>query len=320
MTPPARLKGHGKWVDGLGPGTPVVEAASTILSLRLRGAAELLPLAQAQADEDIEYVHQLRVRTRRADSALRAFQTAIKPKQYVRVMKALRRIRRAAGLARICDVHAGIFGELRAECARDRRPAADFLLKRNAVDRAAAQKAIDEVARRYPPDKLDSFNEKLLSGLRDPGRKTTLLDVAVNALPDLIQEVRRASLADMSVYDHMHNLRLEGKRMRYAMELFAPCFEPELKRDFYPLVQEMQDYLGSINDTHEIICRMCRWHDDTGMADEPDEVIAGLAKLDKSYRRQLEGQRARFLEFWSQFGIAGLLGGLEQLLAREPVA
>src|SRR5690348_13755555 len=95
---------QGKWISALKPETPVEAAARHVLFARLEVVKDYLPRAALEADKDIEYVHQLRVGTRRADAALRIFADCLPKKSYRRGRRRLKRIRRAAAAARDWDV------------------------------------------------------------------------------------------------------------------------------------------------------------------------------------------------------------------------
>src|SRR5205085_11051528 len=95
---------EGKWIDGLTADTPLAEAAEHVLSVRLRAVGEALPKASQEADKDPEYVHQLRVATRRADAALNIFEACLPKKVQKAARKRLKRMRQAAGAARDWDV------------------------------------------------------------------------------------------------------------------------------------------------------------------------------------------------------------------------
>lgn len=45
----------------------------------------------------------------------------------------------------------------------------------------------------------------------------------------------------------LHRFRLEGKRLRYTMELFAPCYGPGWNR-YLTLLRGAQTWLGDLND------------------------------------------------------------------------
>lgn len=47
--------------------------------------------------------------------------------------------------------------------------------------------------------------------------------------------------------DELHRFRLEGKRLRYTLELFRPCYGPSLVRAINAL-REIQQHLGDCND------------------------------------------------------------------------
>ena len=90
---------EGKWIGGLTADTPLTDAAQRVLVTRLGTVGQVLPRAVQEADRDPEYVHQLRVATRRADAALRIFAHCLPRKVYKRARQRLRRLRQAAGAA-----------------------------------------------------------------------------------------------------------------------------------------------------------------------------------------------------------------------------
>ena len=91
----------GKWIEHLKADTPLPEAARHVLMARLQVVRNYLPKALHDADHDPEYVHQLRVGTRRADAALNIFSPCLSDRVFGRARRRLRRIRRAAGVGAI---------------------------------------------------------------------------------------------------------------------------------------------------------------------------------------------------------------------------
>jgi len=63
----------GKWIDGITPNDAASEVAQRFLGQRLSAVDHFLPLAAEHADEDDDYVHELRVYARRSMAALRLF-------------------------------------------------------------------------------------------------------------------------------------------------------------------------------------------------------------------------------------------------------
>ena len=61
------------WIEAISPHQSVCKVASRVLNTRLMAVCRWLPLAAENSDEDIEYVHQLRLSVRRAVEAARIF-------------------------------------------------------------------------------------------------------------------------------------------------------------------------------------------------------------------------------------------------------
>src|SRR5919204_6722773 len=94
----------GKWIPDLTAATPLADAARRVLIVRLEAVRDYLARALSDSDKDPEYVHQLRVATRRARAALDIFAPCLPAKTYKTAKKHLKGIRRAAGEARDWDV------------------------------------------------------------------------------------------------------------------------------------------------------------------------------------------------------------------------
>jgi CHAD domain-containing protein len=290
------VKAPGKWVRDLEPDTPLAEAARRVLTVRLEGVELLLPPAAERPEEDIEYVHQLRVATRRSGAALRIFAPCLGSGPLRRTRKRLRRLRRAAGAARECDVHRHL---LIADREGRQEPVAGVLgevIARLDEDRCSAQEAIRRAAARYPVRKLRRGRRKLIGSLRNPeptgaAGEVRLVDSARAELPGLVAALREAAAADLRVLDNLHRMRIAGKRLRYALEIFAPCFDDGF-RDAYAAVEAIQEHLGAINDSHELVTRI----EDFGRRAGPRPEIAET--IDCYVRRR--GERVeRFLTEWN---------------------
>ena len=83
-----------KWVDGVTGESLVRDAARLSLRHRLKAVLQFLNLAANHSRENVEYVHLLRVWTRRSTAALRLY-TRILPKKELRsIRRKLEKIRR----------------------------------------------------------------------------------------------------------------------------------------------------------------------------------------------------------------------------------
>src|SRR5207244_2777397 len=65
-------------------------------------------------------------------------------------------------------------------------------------------------------------------------------DLADPLIGKLLDDLEQAIADDTGDYDHLHQIRIKGKRLRYAMEVVVACFAPEFRDEVYPAVEEMQ--------------------------------------------------------------------------------
>jgi CHAD domain-containing protein len=310
-----------KWISNLKPDMPLMDAARHVLFVRLQLVRDFLPRVLHHADDDPEHVHQLRVATRRADAALRIFQNCMPDKVYKASRRRLRRLRRSAGATRDWDV---FLMDLRQRLKRNNskdRPGLDFLLGYALGQRTSA---VSELLLTVENQVLEFelFLTDVVASVRvaaDNGHVPTLLGLGRVVLAQRRQELEVTASGDLTDYPHLHRVRIAGKRLRYAMEVFADCFPPAFREVLYPLVEEMQEILGRANDSHVASDRLAglrhwlkqRWPGDW------DPLKPGLEKLLHFHQRRLPQERRRFLEWWERWSHSG---SEELLLSIIPVA
>ena len=230
----------GKWIHDLKAMTAVADAARHALTVRLEVVRDYLPLAVHQADRDSEHVHQLRVGTRRARAALDIFACCLPAKVHRRARKQLRHLRRLAGAARDWDVFLANLTAWGLQPKSRLRPGADCLIGDALAQRATAQVQLQEAGQDYP-FAFDRFLAETVAAVHRPDdpQLVTLLDLARPLLTDLLEKLEEAASRNLDDYEHLHQVRILGKRLRYAMEVFADCFETAFKEELYPAVEEM---------------------------------------------------------------------------------
>lgn len=295
-----------KWIEGLAPEGGVYEAARLTLEARLRTVAHWLPLAAQHASDDVEYVHRLRVATRRATAALKLYHDWLPRGPYRWLKKRLRTIRRAAGEARDLDVLAD---RLRRELG-DR---AAGLLSEIAAQRVAAQPAIvDAAARCADKDRYLRKVHKLLAGIapRDKNGKGEAERCFSSWAHDRLDEVVAKSFAALPTHRddpaELHQFRIRIKALRYAIELLAPSFGAKLRQVHYPVVEELQERLGRINDHVTGAARLQKWSHATSDA-QLQELLDTLAQQENI--RQTD-EIAEFRQWWTPDRVAELRAGL----------
>src|SRR5262245_50736735 len=236
----------GKWIDGLRPDMSLLEAARQALGVRLKAVQERLGPALLEADKDPEHVHQLRVSTRRAGAALRIFSPCLPRKAYKRMRKPLRRLRRAAGAARDWDVFLAALSKRVPR--KEQRPGLDFLLGYAFSQRQQAQSQLEEAIEKQAAD-FERLVSRTLEALYDPaGAPQHLCEHARPLLTGLLNELNEATGRDLHDYQNLHQVRIAGKRLRYALEVFVCCFSSHFHDLLYPAVTEAQEILVHVND------------------------------------------------------------------------
>jgi len=307
--------GHARWIDSLDPDQPVTEAAASVVLMRLAEVQERLARLADDEGDPVRNVHQLRVATRRADTALAAFRGWFRRKRAKRVRGVLRELRRAAAAARVADVQ-----RLRLEaCAASpedpvRRRAAQAGLAAIARDRREAGLALDEVVTPKAIRLLERSGLKLVRRLRDgdDAAPPPLRVAAGDAIVAAVDRMRRAATDDLARIEALHELRLRAKRVRYAIELFSVCFEASLRSQLHPEVKAIQDRLGEMNDAHEMSVRLRSAADEAEAAGDADDAAA-LRVLADDEADAAERVRAAFIDWWHRDGHRErLLGALDR--------
>jgi CHAD domain-containing protein len=301
-----------KWIEGITPESSVEDAARRSLEPRLAAVVHLLPLAAYLASHDIEHVHRLRVATRRATAAQKLYRDCLPPKKYRWVKRWLRKIRRAAGDARDLDVLAD---RLTREYGERVAPVVDLVAK----DRAAVQPAIVRVAdccRKN--DRLIRKTATLLESIHRPeveadaGEPTKFAIWAAEQFAMVAGEFVLAMPTESSDTVALHAFRIRAKALRYAIELVASAFDRELRKDLYPLIEDLQERLGRIQDHVAAAERSRNW-----AAQTRDEVLQEtLRELAEAESRGLTDATREFHTWWSDEQVENV----HRLLKPTPVA
>ena len=283
----------GKWIEGLDAETPVADAARRVLSERLEAVVHYLPLAAESPEKDVEFVHQLRVATRRAGAAVRIFKSCLPGKQARSSKKTLRRIRRAAGTARDWDVFHLMLNDWSAKRPAADAPGLQFLRGYAFNERMRSQGGLAEEGN----ERIDI--ERIIESVGEPnGRHAPdqLGEMATPLIGGLLDEFGNAVAQDTGDFDHLHKIRIAGKRLRYAMEVFADCFSPAFRDEMYPAVEEMQEFLGDANDSHITSQRLTELREELKRAWPKDFKVCrvGLDRLLQAHRRRLPEARKKF--------------------------
>ena len=299
-----------KWIDGVAADQPVSDSACRALRVRLSVVWHYVPLAAERARDDIEYVHQLRVATRRGMAAMQAFDNVC-PKGPGRWMcKCLKKLRKAAGDARDDDVL-----YLRLAEMQERHPGIEVLLECVKSHRREAQKPIRKIYRHLQRKRFDRRMDELIdrTAWRDkPIKEPTFGIAARQQLRPLVNDFFRCARADLNDFSKLHDLRIAGKQVRYAMEIFSAAFDDDFRRQLYPQVEQAQELLGEVNDHASARARFETWLTQTRDANS----TTLLRQLALSEARAARRCRQKFRAWWRPEQVAQLRKQFAQHLGK----
>lgn len=292
-----------KWIADATPSHQASEVATLALRGRLDVVAHYLPLAAKRSEDDIEYVHQLRVATRRAMAAIDVFAPLLSETRAKKMFKRLRKIRRAGGAARDNDVLAIRIETLSSECDD---VAWGELIEWVQQQRAKAQKPLRKMADKFPPERFESKIVALLESVHDPlpadkeGRTNGKCDnsfetFAQRQLKFVLDRFFEVAASDLVSIEALHAFRVEGKSLRYSMELLAPAFDSSFRKERYADVSAIQQLLGDINDHANAIRTFEMLQEESSRK----RLTKHLQKLAVDESQALSRSREEFTGWWT---------------------
>lgn len=212
---------------------------------------------------DIEGVHDMRVASRRLRSALRDFLPFLRQRRLRRINKDLKALADALGRVRDQDVAIQALEKLALEAPSDVSTGIEQFVEERRLERDLARAELEEAVKESALEKLeDEFNAALEHGLKSARRKRTAAGDDGKAPRELScrqagREVIAARFLELLDLSHslyqphktkpLHEMRIMAKRLRYAIELFTPCWREPLT-SFAKEIAKMQNSLGELHD------------------------------------------------------------------------
>jgi CHAD domain-containing protein len=264
--------------------------------------------------EDIEHLHDMRVATRRMRAAFDLFEQAFDPKVIRRHLRGLKATGRALGAVRDMDVFIEKANHYMDELSPIHRQGLEMLVEAWQDQRETAREAM--LAHLDSPD-YAAFKRKFNTFVQTPGKGVRLMSpecpvppMARDAAPVLIYSRFGAvraydQLLESATLEQLHALRIEFKKLRYAVEFFREILAKEAK-SVINVLKTMQDHLGDLNDAQvatqllsDFLARMEFSHLDLPLSERrnPEPVVVYLAAKHAERHRLMR----TFPAAWEQF-------------------
>jgi CHAD domain-containing protein len=209
------------------------------------------------AFEDTEYVHRMRVATRRLRSALPLFVSCFPANQAQAWEKEIKRITRALGEARDADVQLLVLEEsLKNTADSDLERGVQRLSLRIRQNREALQERVRKAIDRFVSSGVE---QSMMECFREVLGKARVEEAPLLSESIFSTAVERGMerMADALSYDdfirdpgnveQLHALRKSSKRLRYTLEFYDLPYNRELK-PYIEEVKKLQTLLGDIHD------------------------------------------------------------------------
>lgn len=307
-------KKHG-WIVVEAVGSPVRGVAARTLRHRLdtvwaeaTGCAVGGGARRSTADR----VHRLRVATRRALAAIEAFADLLPSQRRRWFRKRLRQLRRAAGNARDLDV---LTSRLAASRARARLVA--MLARQRDVSRQPIREVYEELLAADWPCRVNELVLRVdaaVAGSRPDARgRMPFGRYARRRFRPLMARFFDRADEPLQTAAELHGLRIEGKKLRYALEIFAGAFPPGVRETCEQALERLQESLGTFNDHAAAADRFRRWARDERMA--ADRV--SLLELERAEAERAESARRVFATWWNASRRRKLRRTFERSLSKD---
>lgn len=208
----------------------------------------------AQSD-DIEYVHKMRVASRRIRATMPLFSNCFPQKKFKRWLKQVKGVTRLLGDARDLDVQIAFLEQYQAKNkASAKGPTIEPLLKSHENRRARIQPNVVKGLKKLQNSNLlmemqDFFN-RIVKDLKDLHfDSSSLMEKAFWATSGKLDD-----FLAMEQYVHqenevrkLHEMRIQAKWLRYTMETFASLYQNKLTKEI-EAIKTFQDTLGEMHD------------------------------------------------------------------------
>ena len=297
--------------------------------------------------EDIEYIHRMRVASRRLRAAMGLFSSCFPEKKFRQWTGEIRRVTRALGMARDLDVQIAFLRKYRKKivagtlaikgAAPDDIPLLLAGIDYLAQDLTKQRKKIQEDVIRL----MDNLEQKnILAGMQSHLGELTgragqgryhprMFSVPVVAAENISKRLDRMLafspwvLHRDAVAEH-HAMRIAAKKLRYTMEVYSGVYRRGLGK-YTRTVAGFQEVLGNLHDadvwidmtTRIILRERVRLRSRTSSGRPTTTQISGLRIFLRDREVEREKQYRKFVRYWRSEERKGTWEDLRRSLLRD---
>jgi CHAD domain-containing protein len=261
------------------------------------------------ADVDTEFLHDLRVAVRRTRALQRELRGVFAPEPLATFREGFRWLQAITGPTRDLDVYLLGFGRFRealpGNAGVDLDALEEVLIeeRKNALRRMARALRSDKAAALLAD--WSAFVDALVRAPADdrPDAHTSIGELAGRRIQKVYRQmVRRGqAIEDDGPAEALHDLRKQGKELRYLLEFFAPLYPADVVRPMVKRLKALQDVLGRFQDA-EVQAGMLLEHRDAVAARENGAAaLMAMGLLVDRLERDQADARAEFGKRFAAF-------------------
>lgn len=272
---------------------PVEKLARQVVKLRVQAAVHYWEQVAKRTTPRESDVHQLRVWSRRAIASIELFSSLLPAEPTADLLRILNKTRKRAGQARDCDVLLGTLDK------SARAILAEPLQALRKLRQESAEKLRHSYRKKVHAGKVRECLQAVQKKLPAPGENGQALPRAQfgpwfqrqfsQCCAAFIKQLRVARPSQRRV----HPLRIEGKKVRYALEIGLPSLPKVAGKQLYASLEQLQQQLGEI----------C---DDEALAEQYRELAkelkpkqrAKLVEAAENHRSQAQTGFVTFTRWW----------------------
>ncbi len=274
-------------------------------------------------NKDIEYVHKMRVASRKLRATIPLFENCFQKKQYKKWLKEVKKATQLLGEARDLDVQIEFIKKYMDKLEKPTEKAGiESLLKDHKSRREKAQetvvKGLGELEASGVLAEIAGFCERTLKELaKAPFDVDAVLKDAYWHISTRIDD-----FVAMETYVHQqtqaakhHEMRIKAKWLRYTMEAYSPLYKGQLD-DKIEAVKEFQDVLGGMHDDEVWIAYIPRFW--TKKAKNAKPKTFGAKQTFDNFLRYIKAQKrdgyGQFVQLWDKTKASGFFDSVRETI------
>ena len=122
-------------------------------------------------------------------------------------------------------------------------------------------------------------------------------------------------IGDPANVDELHNMRIAAKRLRYTLEIFAPCFSGKEFEKLSAQAKSIQEQIGEIHDRDVRGPLLQAFLEARGT--ELPEIRPGLERLIQSQQSERAALYRKFISYWNKLQKQGFKREFLQMLVQS---